>query len=191
MKPILTYNVKVFKNFFCVSFINSETNKQSEYYALDDKKFNASILIKIIDNCLLVGYKNNNFDDIILNYIYYNKDVNINEIYALSKTITEQQSLERELWHNKDIEFYMYRNVISFDIFETSNIEDIVKLSDLAIKEEDSDIILLNNMQDAQKIINALNELKIRFKHGFKSLSKVNITKESVRENYIMKLLNI
>jgi hypothetical protein len=191
MKPILTYNVKVFRNFFCISFINTESQKQSEYYSFNDKKLNANTIIQIVNNCFLVGYENSSFDDIILNYICYQKSTDVHEVYELSKAIAKQKNSERELWHDSDIEFYMFKDVKSFDISETSSIDGIVKDSDLSLKEEDIDIILLNNMQDAQQINMALNALKIRFKYGFRSLSKVRVTKESIRENYIMKLLNI
>lgn len=191
MKHILAYNVKVCKNFFCLSFINSKTNKQYECYALDDEKFNAGTLIKIINSCLLVGYGNNNFDNLILNYIYHQKDVNIHEIYGLSKVITTQQESGNELWRNKDLEFYMYKDVESFDLIETSSIDNIIKFEDRDIKAIELDTLLLNNMKDAQMNLNALNALKIRFKHGFISTFRNRPTKETIRENYIKKLLQI
>ena len=44
-------------------------------------------------------------------------------------------------------------------------------------------------MRDTQMNMIALNALKIRFKHGFVSTYKNQVTKETVRENYIKKLL--
>jgi hypothetical protein len=191
MKPVLAYSAKVYKNFFCISFINTETDQQYECYALSNKRLDASTLIKIINSCLLVGYGNDNFDDLILNYIYHNKYITVEEIYELGKAINEQQVKGIEVWRSKELEFYMRNHVESFDLIETSSIDGIVKFNDRDVEIAELDILFAKNREHVRMEIMALSALKIRFKHGFTTTPLKVATRDMIRENYIKRLLQI
>ena len=191
MKNIIVYNTLVYNNFFCITFRNSVTKKQSACYVLDDNESNTSMLPKIINSCTLIGYGNNSFDDLILNYIFHNKEIYIREIVELSRAIMKQKETTNELWRNINLSFYTNGYVNSFDLTETSNIESIDKFNDNIILKGDLDNILLTNTSYVSKIDNALDRLKSALNDGFISSSKINITKETIRRNYIKNIIGL
>lgn len=186
MEHVLSYNVYVCENFFCASFINSKTNKQTACYVLDKDQFNTSVLFQIINNCTLVGYNNTLYDNVILNYISHNKAIDIREIYSLATAINESKDVTRD----EDLNFYVNRNVYSFDLKETSSIDNILKYEQISINKPELDLILLECMQYAQKVQDALKRTKQVLNDGY-AFSYNKVTSESIRRNYILKILQI
>ena len=86
------YDLEVFPNFFCAGFEEYKTNTQRSFEISEWKDESAELREFILSNkWYLVGYNNNSYDDPILNYILYNKEVTAPDLYRISQMIISEQ----------------------------------------------------------------------------------------------------
>ena len=207
MKDIWCYDLEILGgNFFCGTFINPFTKEKKVCYKLDGYSYNIDILYPLINDCLLIGYNNTNYDDIILNYIYEWKEVNTKELYALSTTIISQQRTGIPLWKNEDVKGYMNKKVQSLDLMKIlafdklkvslkqcainlrhNLIQDMPVAYDKYIFNEDLNLILSYNENDTLILLRLLDNLKEAINLRFKISSDYKVNVKSASKTYIGK----
>jgi len=101
------YDIEVFPNFFCACF-EDYFSDEKHYFEISLWRDDREELIKFIKNTWLVGYNNNHYDNVIINYIASKKCSN-EELYAMS-----QKSINNDY---EGIKKYKYNNsYVSVDI---------------------------------------------------------------------------
>jgi hypothetical protein len=214
MKEMFVYDIEILGgNFFCATFINPKTNEKQIFVVYNKIEYDIKKLNYLIENCLLIGYNNHSYDDIILNYIYRSGFIDPKEIQALSNDIIHQHRTGIPLWKNEDIAFYMNDKVNSLDLMKILAfdklkvglkqcavnlrhplIQDLPFPYDQTVKEEDIDTILSYNNNDVQITLSLLNRLKedinLRYKTSYdykvnvKNASRTYIAKEIFNKYY-------
>jgi hypothetical protein len=177
MEQKIAYAIRLTPNIFCATFINCDSLKEATCYMLDDKKSNMGALPTIIDSCLLIGYNNKIYDDIILSFYYHHRESNIKELWSFSEIITHQPS---DIWRDPRIEYYMNKHVESIDLYNVINIDKGGYL------EADLDTLINKCMKDTQDILEGLNRFKKDQNDGYKR-KRERITSESAYINYILR----
>lgn len=164
MKPLCVYNaISPSEDAFIASFIYVNTEKQMICYVLDGDSSNTDILLRSIKQCSLIGFNNKNYDDIILNYIAYQKDVNTKEIHALSEVLIDLHNKGQQPWKNEDVAFYVNRDVDSIDLSYVISMDD--KQCPL---EAITDVLKTYCIDRSFDILDALNRFKQVQNYGFK-----------------------
>ena len=79
----LIYDIEIFPNFFCVCFEEYSNNNKS-YFEISPWQDDRDALIRFVKANVLIGYNNNMYDNIILNYITTWKRSN-QDIYKMSQ----------------------------------------------------------------------------------------------------------
>lgn len=214
MKDLYVYDIEILGgNFFCSTFINPKTNEKLVCYVLNGVAHNTHILFDIIPKCILIGYNNKSYDDIILNYIWTNKEVVTSELYALSNDIIKNQNSGEPLWKNDDLKPFLKGKVESIDLMKILAFDKLkVSLKQCAVnlrhplildmpidhklyvQEKDLDLILNYNLNDVNITLTLLNKLKpdinLRFKTSYdykvnvKDASRTAIGKEIFNKYY-------
>lgn len=164
MKPLCVYNaISPSEDAFLASFIHVDTNKQMICYVLDGDSSNTDILLRSIKQCSLIGFNNKNYDDIILNYIAYQKDVNTKEIHALSEALMDLKEKGLQPWQDKDISFYTSIQVDSIDLSHVIIMDD-----NQCPKEAITDTLKTYCIDRSFDILDALKRFKEIQHYGFK-----------------------
>lgn len=207
MKPIFVYDLEILGgNFFSGTFINVKTNEKIVCYVLDGVSYNTDRLDYLIEECLLVGYNNQSYDDLILNYIYKHKEINTEELYALSNAIINQHRTGIPLWKNEDIAYYMKGKVESLDLMKIlafdklkvglkqcavnlrhPRIQDLPYDHSRSVSRGDLDTILSYNDNDVQITLTLLNRLKGDINLRFKTSKDYNVDVKNASRTYIAK----
>jgi hypothetical protein len=186
MKDIWAYGLKIIgDNFFCGTFINTKTSETQVCYVLDSEKHNTTILRHLINECMLIGYGNINYDDILLSYMWHNKTVDTKELSSLSYAIINGENWE-------DILFYKNRYVDSLDLMKILGHDHY----GLCVKEEnvlfsDVDAVLSLNLYEVQFTLELLDNLKKDLNYGFRSSYNTAPTQDSIHDNYLVKILEL
>lgn len=84
------YDIEVFPNFFCVTFLSAKTN-ECKVFIIDDNKKQHLEIAEFAKSKWLIGYNSEAYDNIILNYIIKNPYCTNGDIYTLSKRIFKSQ----------------------------------------------------------------------------------------------------
>ena len=108
------YDLEVYKNFFCGVFISdcgNETKTFSFHNKIDELQEMSDFIIS--KECgTLVGFNNESYDNIILNYVVDGFNVTNQKIYELSKSIIEKGQKTHNYWNLWRCEYYK-----SIDVF--------------------------------------------------------------------------
>jgi len=181
MKPLCVYNViSPNDNSFLASFIHVDTNKQMICYVLDGDSSNTDILLRSIKQCSLIGFNNKIYDDILLNYIAYQKDVNTKEIHALSNVLIELHNNNQPPWRNEDVAFYVNRDVDSIDLSYVSTLSPRTRILK-GTREE----IIANAWDRVEDMLNGLNAYKKEQHYGFRKNYNKTLTSDELLYNYM------
>jgi hypothetical protein len=207
MKDFIIYDIEVLGgNFFCCTFLNIKTNKTEICYVLDKEEYNTNIIYEYIKNTTLIGFNNVSYDDILMNYIFYNKEINTREIQALSNTIIGQQRTGIPLWKNEDVNFYMNKYVDSLDLMKILAfdkmkvglkqcavnlrhplIQDLPFSHERSVLRQDLDLILSYNLNDVNITKTLLNKLRPDLNLRFKVSKDYNVNVKNASRTYIAK----
>ena len=117
MRRFWVYDIDVAENYFEINLINPENNRQEVCYVLNGKPYNTGILQPLLCNCLMIGDGNHSYGDIILNYIWYNKEIVPKEIYELSRAINDNSV--------DDYGYFMNLGIDSIDLSKLSDYEEL------------------------------------------------------------------
>jgi len=79
----LIYDIEVFPNFFCVCF-EEYSNNNKNYFEISPWQDDRDALLRFVRNNMLIGYNNNSYDNVIINYITSWTRSN-QDIYKMSK----------------------------------------------------------------------------------------------------------
>lgn len=161
MKPILAYNVCVFNNLFSIYCINILTKETILYYKWNDREVGYSNLISLIEDSYFVGYGNKLYGDILLNYIWDYKEINTEELYAISSIIINYNNKNKPLYYNQEIWDHTNMIVSSFDlhkIYDGLNIDR--NIDNRIILKGEIRTIIEKSIEDTNEIMDVLNRLK-------------------------------
>lgn len=207
MKDIYVYDIEVLGgNFFCATFVNCKTNEKIVCYVLDGEHYNTDKLTWLIKDCLLVGYNNQSYDDLILNYIWTNKEINTKEIQAMSDDIINQHHTGIPIWKNEDLKPFLRTKVDSLDLMKILAfdkmkvglkqcavnlrhplIQDLPLDHKRSVLRHDLDTILSYNLNDVKITLTLLNKLKEDINLRFKVSHDYDVNVKNASRTYIAK----
>src|SRR5687767_7576939 len=93
-KKIYAYDIESYPNFFSVAFINVKDKEDREVFLIyrDDNGRKVLIDFLSVEVSYLVGYNNKRYDDLLLAYIFKNKDATAEAINKVSSEIINSQN---------------------------------------------------------------------------------------------------
>lgn len=100
------YDIEIYPNYFCVTFLNLETDEKVIFEIDDEKGINDTKALKnFLRNIWVIGYNNLTFDNIICNYII-KENPTVSEIYEFAQELIKRDF--NELY--EQIKKYKYNN---------------------------------------------------------------------------------
>lgn len=105
----LTFDIEIFPNFFSIIFYDVDSGEYTIMYVLnyDDKDVVFLQLKSFIKGCMIIGYNNKSYDDIILNYILREGRIDVTHLYKLSVRIISKQRKNTPLWKDEVIKWLL------------------------------------------------------------------------------------
>jgi len=124
MRNMWVYSLEVTDNYFEATLIDPISEREEVCYVLGSDKGNIDLLLKSVSESMFIGEHNHSHDDILLNYIWQNKEVVPSELNALSVDIKKYLLTDAPLWR-APFNFYIDLAVCSVDLSLLSDYEEI------------------------------------------------------------------
>lgn len=204
MKYVWIYDIEIFINFFCVTFMNRDT-KEVKIFIIHTSKNDLQILLNFLRNDVsgLIGFNNIGFDYPLIHmllinkqWINYNSDEITKNLYSKAKDIINNQD------NNKFINTIPEWNMIipQLDLYKINHYDNAAKRQSLkgieiAIKFDNVDDLPFhfNHLvidEEINRILSYnLNDVKATYEFYKLCIDKIELRKELSKE-YDINLLN-
>lgn len=167
---------------FCCYFISLRNGVKLYTYKDRESEENYNKLITTINTYKLIGIDNKNYDDVIMNYIYANKEINTEEIYALSDALIDIKNKGHEIKSYPDVDFYRSRFVTSEDLYMLNATQANLNKNGVISSIPD---LLLTCYDNTSIVESEFKRLKKRINNGFTSGLDMRTISERIKDNYI------
>jgi len=193
MKKQLIYDIEVFPNFFCACF-EEYGNDNKYYFEISPWQDDRSKMIDFITGNILIGYNNNGYDNIIMNYIIEWPRKNA-DLFKMSHLAIHGEYDDYKAWRypkiyeSIDIMSMLFSKMQRVSLKELAvnvnypKIQDLPKPFDEPVREDEVELVkhyCFNDVGVTKYITNLSKDklnlrIKIEQEYGIKCLSKDDV----------------